>query len=97
MTRRILAGLLFPAGAVWTIGFPKSARLDPDLVLSVAISLALFGTGIIVLLANRIGRARATLSIALLMSLLANACLISACHEMRNLLLQLTGKVARSR
>ena len=95
--RRILAGLFFAAGAVWTVGFPKSARLDPDMVLLVALSLALFGTGTLVLLANRIGVGRTVLSISLLVSFLANVCQWSENVAMADLLSKITSTASRHR
>jgi hypothetical protein len=95
MARRILAGVFFIAGAAWTIGFPKKASLEWDTVFSVAISLALFGTGTLTLLADRIGRGRAVVSILLLLSLLANACLLSQNAAMADVLRQHTRSIAR--
>ncbi len=97
MARRILAGLLFAAGVVWTIGFPKRADLEPDNVLSFALAIGLIGSGILVLRADRVGGKTTAFAILLLASVLANAYLLAENRALGDILLHLARGAERTR
>ncbi len=86
MIRRLAAAALLVSGVVWSIGFPKKATFDPDMVESVAIAIGLLGTGAIVLYSNRFQRWTSVLSTLLLWSLVANLCLVTRCVALAELL-----------
>ncbi len=86
MIRRLAAAALLLFGVVWSIGFPKKATFDPDMVESVAIAISFLGTGLIVLRSNRWQRLTSVLSALLLWSLAANVFLVSQCVALAVLL-----------
>lgn len=79
-------------GVIWSVMFPKSMSLNPGMVASVCIGIGLFGTGILVALANRIRPAVLILSLALLGSLLANAYLIAEVSALVEVLFRSTAR-----
>jgi hypothetical protein len=81
--RRWLGVALLILGVIWSIGFPKSTTdpLRPDFVMSIAISVGLFGSaGMLLALRTRSWTVLA-LSIALLWSCLANVTLYAIARD----------------
>lgn len=68
----LLGVLLILTGCTWFLLFPKKASLSGDMVVSVALGVGMVGTGVFLLLVDRLRRATMSLSILLLWSLLGN-------------------------
>jgi hypothetical protein len=80
--KRILSVILIALGVVWSIGFPKTSELDrPDFVMSVAISVGLLGSGILLFALKTKSWLIAILTIALLWSGLANVSLYALARD----------------
>ena len=88
--RKALAFVLFVAGIVWSIAFPKKASFDHDMVASVCIGAGLLGSATLLFLWHRMRPASAVLSFLLLWSLVGNAYWIAWSGDAADALLPMT-------
>ncbi len=87
--RITVAVTLLTLGVVWSIGFPKRKDLlSLDMVFSMAVGIALVGSGAL-LIAVRKGAMLRVLSVALLWSILVNIVLVHQLLHLRAFLMQL--------
>jgi predicted acyltransferase len=97
ITRAVFGCLIIACGIIWSIMFPKTREIfRPDFVLSVALGIGLFVTGVLCFFIKRSRVVVLLLSIMLLWSALTNVFFLAQLQSLREIVLDIPSMETRT-